>query len=197
MGKGPLVELEDKAIVTDKVESTRVENGKVDKVQIGNDRVKRDRVNPTATPQVRGQAEVSQLRQLVPPNMGRMTKHRRNPSNTRGEASHKTFDDGRNDNDQPQEMIDELELKITTPRILGRARRSTEFYQLGLDYINYTDAGEPSSYEEVIAAPNTATCLQAMNPKWTRFIKIKHGIWSNYQSEGNHYLANGFFGTNM
>ena len=74
--KGPLVELEDKAIVTDKVESTRVENGKVDKVQIGNDRVKRDRVNPTATPQVRGQAEVSQLRQLVPPNMGRMTKHR-------------------------------------------------------------------------------------------------------------------------
>ena len=40
-------------------------------------------------------------------------------SYTRGEASHKTLDDGTNDTDKPQEMIEEPELKSTTPRSSG------------------------------------------------------------------------------
>ena len=36
------------------------------------------------------------------------------------------------------------------------------FYQPGLDYINYIDAGEPSTYEEAMAAPDAKTWLQAM-----------------------------------
>ena len=37
-----------------------------------------------------------------------------------------------------------------------------KFYQPGLDYVNYTDAGEPSSYEEAIAALDAEPWLQAM-----------------------------------
>ena len=44
----------------------------------------------------------------------------------------------------------------------GRARRPTEFYQLGLDYVNYMDAGEPSSYEQAIAASEAEPWLQDM-----------------------------------
>ena len=36
----------------------------------------------------------------------------------------------------------------------GWVIRSTEFYQPGLDYASYTDAGEPSSYEEATIAPD-------------------------------------------
>mgnify|MGYP000252853044 CR=1 FL=1 len=68
------------------------------------------------------------------------------------EALHKTPDDGSQHTDQPTKLIDEHEPTTTVLRRYGRARRLTEFYQLGLNYINYTYTGEPSFYEEAIAA---------------------------------------------
>ena len=92
---------------------------------------------------------------------------------TRGKASHKTTDDGSQHTDQPTKLIDEHEPTTAILRRSERARRPTKFYQLGLDYVNYMDAGEPTSYEEAIVAPDAKPWLQAMN------------------------LANGYFGTNM
>ena len=51
------------------------------------------------------------------------------------------------------------------PKRSRRARRPTEFYQPGLDYVNYTDVGEQSSYEEAIVVPDADTWLQAMQSK--------------------------------
>ena len=50
----------------------------------------------------------------------------------------------------------------SAPRRSGQVRKPIEFYQLGLDYVNYTDAGEPSTYNEAIAALDAETWLQAM-----------------------------------
>ena len=79
-------------------------------------------------------------------------------SYTRGEASHKTPDDGSQHTDQPTELIDEHEPTTTVLRRSRQARRPTEFYQPGLDYANYTDVGEPRSYKEAIAALNAEPC---------------------------------------
>ena len=38
----------------------------------------------------------------------------------------------------------------------------TEFYQPSLNYVTYTDAGLPNSYEEAIAAPDANPWPQAM-----------------------------------
>ena len=38
----------------------------------------------------------------------------------------------------------------------------TKFYKPGLDYVNYTEAGKPSYYEEAIALLDTDTWLPAM-----------------------------------
>ena len=39
----------------------------------------------------------------------------------------------------------------------------TEFYQPGLDYVNYMDAGEPSTYKGATTVPDTDTWIQGMN----------------------------------
>ena len=83
-------------------------------------------------------------------------------SYTRGEAFTKTPDEGSQNTDHPTELIDEHEPTNTTLMRSGRARRPKEFYQLGLDYVNYTDACESSSYEEAIAASDAKPWLQAM-----------------------------------
>ena len=59
--------------------------------------------------------------------------------------------------DQPAPAVEEFEPINTAPRRFERVRQPIEFYQLGLDYVNYMDAGEPCSYEEVIAAPDGDT----------------------------------------
>ena len=59
-------------------------------------------------------------------------------------------------------MIEESEPKISTLRRFGRTRQPTKFYQPGLDYVNYTDTGEPSSYEEAIVVSDADMWLQAM-----------------------------------
>ena len=46
---------------------------------------------------------------------------------------------------------------------------------MGLDYVNYTDVGEPSSYEEVIAATDTETWLQTMRSEMESIKENK--IW--------------------
>ena len=59
-------------------------------------------------------------------------------------------------------MIKRSEPSKSAPRRLERVRRPIEFYQPGLDYVNYTDAGEPRSYEEALVVGNANTWLQAM-----------------------------------
>ena len=88
--------------------------------------------------------------------------HKLPKSYTRGEASHKTHDDGSQHTDQPTKLIDEHEPNTAVLRRSRQARRPTEFYQQGLNYINYTDAGEPHSYEEEIATQDAEPWLQAM-----------------------------------
>ena len=83
-------------------------------------------------------------------------------SYTRGKASHRTPDDGSKHTNQPIEMIDEPKPKSSAPRRSGRARMPIEFYQPGLDYVNYTSAGESSSCEEPLAASDAETWLHAM-----------------------------------
>ena len=87
-------------------------------------------------------------------------------SRTRGEESDKTpVHEGSQDTDHPTELIDEHEPQSTVSRRSRRARRPTEFYQSGLDYINYTNACEPRSYEEVRTTSDADTLLQAMKSK--------------------------------
>ena len=62
-------------------------------------------------------------------------------------------------------MIKEPEPKNMTPRRFGRTRRPTKFYQPSLDYVNYTNTGKPSSYEETLAATDVKTWLPAMKSK--------------------------------
>ena len=81
---------------------------------------------------------------------------------TMGATSHKYSDDGSQHTDQPTELIDEHEPTTTVLKRSGRARRPTEFYQPGLDYVNYMDVGEPSSYEDAIATPDAEPWLQAL-----------------------------------
>ena len=79
-------------------------------------------------------------------------------SYTRGEAFPKTPHDVSRNTAQPIEIINEAEPKISTPKRSGRARRPKTFYQPGLNYVNYTDAGEP-------IVSHTNTWLQAMRSK--------------------------------
>ena len=68
-------------------------------------------------------------------------------SYTRGESSPKTPDDGSRNIDQPTEMIEESEQNKSAPTRSGRVRKPTQFNQPGLDYVNYMNTREPSSYE--------------------------------------------------
>ena len=140
----PLVELEDK-IIKDKAESTIVENGKVEKVRVGNDRVEKDKVNPTATPQATRQSRCESTKTIDPIKHGEDDQPAPK-SYIRGEATHKT-PNGSNNTDHPTEMIAKPEPKSTAPKRSGRARRPVEFHQPGHDYVNYMDASESSSYE--------------------------------------------------
>ena len=79
-----------------------------------------------------------------------------------GESSHITPEDGSRNVDQPTEMDEVFEQNRSAPRRSERVQRPTEFYQFTLDYVNYTDAGKPRSYDEAIAAPDADTWLQAM-----------------------------------
>ena len=126
-------------------------------------RVGNDTVDPTETPKSKGQSGCESTKTIDP-------KYGEDDSKMlkfylRGEASRRTLDDGSKDTDQPIEMIDEPEQKISAPKISGQAQRPTMFYQLGLDYINYTDACKPRSYEEPIVASDEEICLQAMKSK--------------------------------
>ena len=87
--------------------------------------------------------------------------HRRNPIH-RARHPGQTLDDDSKHTNQPTELIDEHEPNTTVLKRSGRARRPTKFYQSGLNYANYTDAGEPTSYEEATPAPNAKPWLQAM-----------------------------------
>ena len=130
----PNVELKDQAI-KDTAESTRVDKGRVTKRQV--------RTESTTTTGENNQ---------TPPK-----------SQTEGGTPNKTPDTtGSTNTDRQSEPIEGSEPDITAPRRSGRARRQTEFYQPGLDYVNYTDAGEPSTYDEAMAAPDAETWLQAM-----------------------------------
>ena len=109
-------------------------------------------------PELKGKTYLSQL-SLQVPKKGRMTRHHRNTII----ASNRTLDIcGSTDVDRPTEPIEGSELINTAPRRSGWDQRPNEFYQQGLDYINYTDEGEPSTFEEVIAARDADTWLQAM-----------------------------------
>ena len=119
----------------DKAESTRVDKGRVTKRQV--------RTESTTTTRENNQ---------TPPK-----------SQTRGGIPNKTPDStGSTNADRKKEPIEESEPNITATRRSGRARRQTEFYQPGLDYVNYTDAGKPHTYDEAMAAPDAETWLQAM-----------------------------------
>ena len=84
-------------------------------------------------------------------------------SHHEGGSYNKTLDtNGSRNTDQPIELIEAFEPLISAPKRFGRARRPTKFYQPGLDYVHYTDAGEPNTYEEAMAAPDADTWLQAM-----------------------------------
>ena len=139
----PLVELEDKAI-KDKVESTRDEKGKLDKVRVGNDKVERDKVDPTETPKAKGQSR-RELTKIIDLKHGE--DDQTSPkSYTRSEASHKTPEEGLSNSNRSTEPTEVVEPTLSAHRRSRRPQRPTEFYQPGFDYVNYKDAGKPSSY---------------------------------------------------
>ena len=141
---GPLARIKDK-VIKEKAESTHVEKG--------NNAIKRvgtDRVDPTNTSKAKGRSQNELIMTTDLQHEG--DDHALPKSYTWGEASHKTPDDGSQYTDQPTELIDEHEPHTAVLRRSGRARRPTEFYQPGLNYVNYTDVSKPYSYKEVIAA---------------------------------------------
>ena len=71
--------------------------------------------------------------------------------------------------------IEEIEPIKPTPKRSGRVCRLTEFYQSGMDYANYIDVGEPSSYKEAIATPDANTWLQAM--KYEMYLIHQNQTW--------------------
>ena len=123
-----------------KAESTHVEKGNASIT-----RVRNDRVDPTNTPKAKGRSRNESTMTIDIQHGG--DEHPSPKSFTRSEAFHKTPDDGSQHTDQPTKLIDEHEPTTTILRRSGRARRPTMFYQLGLDYVHYTNEGEPSSYE--------------------------------------------------
>ena len=93
-----------------------------------------------------------------------MTIHRRNPTHGARNPT-KILIEGSQNTDLLTKLIGEHEPTNTALRRSGRARRPAEFYQPGLNYVKYTDAWEPSSYEEAIAVPDVEPWLQAMKSK--------------------------------
>ena len=130
----PNVALKDK-IIKDKAESTKIDKSRVTKRQV--------RKESTTTT---GEDE------QPPPNS----------QNGDGIPNKSPDTTGSTNTDRQPVPTAESEPNPLALRRSGRARRQTEFYQLGLDYVNYTDAGEPSTYEEAMAAPDADTWLQAM-----------------------------------
>ena len=131
-----------------KAESTHVEKGNASIT-----RVRNDRVDPTNTPKAKGQSRNESTKTIDLKHGG--DDHPSLKSYTWGEASHKTPDEGSQNIDHLTELIDEHEPTKTTLKRSGRAQRLTEFYPPGLDYIKYTDVGEPSSNEEGTVALDT------------------------------------------
>ena len=117
----------------DTTESTRIDKGRVTEIQIRNE-------STTTTWETNQKPLKSQYG---------------------GGTSNKTPDpsDSTN-NDRPTKLIEGSEPSISALRWSGWARRQTEFYQPGLDYVNYTNTGKPSAYEEAMAAPDADTWLQ-------------------------------------
>ena len=147
--KDPLGELKDKD------ESTNVEKGKVAKTRVEN-----ERLDPTDTPKAEGQSQNESTKTIDLKHGG--DDHPSPKSYTRGEASHKTPDEGSHNTGHPTELINEHKPTNTVLKRSRRARRSAKFYQPGLDNVNYTYVGEPSSYEEAIASPDVEPWLQSM-----------------------------------
>ena len=94
----PLGELEDKAIKY-KDESPHVEKGKAAKTRVRNDRVKTNKVNPTATLKVKRPSR-SDSTKTIDPTYGEDNQTSPN-SYIRGKASDKTPDKGSNKTDTP------------------------------------------------------------------------------------------------
>ena len=81
----------------------------------------------------------------------------------RGDSSHWTPEvSGSTNADRATKLIEGSEPTKSAPKRFRRVQRPIEFYQPGLDYITYTDAGKLSTYEEVIVALDVDTWLQAM-----------------------------------
>ena len=130
---GPLARLEDKGI-KDKAESTHVEKGNHAIKRVGT-----NKVNPTNTSKAWGRSQNELIMTTDLHHEG--DDHASPTSYTRGEASHKTLDDGSQYTDQPTELIDEHEPHTAVLRRSGRARRPTEFYQPGLNYMSSANGG--------------------------------------------------------
>ena len=92
--KDPLGELKDKD------ESTNVEKGKVAKTRVEN-----ERLDPTDTPKAEGQSQNESTKTIDLKHGG--DDHPSPKSYTRGEASHKTPDEGSQNIDHPTELISE------------------------------------------------------------------------------------------
>ena len=92
-------------------------------------------------------------------------------------------------------MIDEAELKSLAPKRSRRARWPTGFYQPALDYVNYMEAGEPSSYEEATVTPDTDAWPQAMRSEMD---SIHHNqTWELVDLPARRKLANGSSDTSI
>mgnify|MGYP006957875410 CR=1 FL=1 len=140
-----------------KAKSTRVETSKAKKCQVKMDRA--DSADTSKKPKGKGRHESAKtpiFKSIDPEAREDAVTSRK--SYHRGESSERTPDiSGSTNADRTRKPIEGSESINTTLRRSRRARRLTKFYQSGLDYINYTDAGEPSTYEEAMAAIDAKT----------------------------------------
>ena len=99
--------------------------------------------------------------------------------------------------DWTSEPIKESEPIKSASRRSRRVRKLTKFYQMGLDYVTYTNARDRDHTKKLWLHQMLKHGPKPCNPKWTRFMKIELESWSKYQLIGNHYLVNGSTDTSM